>query len=327
MATFIAALALPFYCGAGLQPQFSLPLLRRRSVTSSHTVEPTRIPQHVADLQYYMTLSMHSRSVGSIIWSIFWQPDIECNLVSPWLASILSVIKPVLISRNLEQLVKVFAFRRPRIASWWLGLFLLGDLTILDHITRYLETLEERWGYGSMAPPDMAVAAWTGSPQSFLDDELAHPYRDLDQQASRVDLLRHRHNCGLQDESSRTLSWRPFGHIAKGHVEPELWPWLERGHVRNYVHWVWWIKKGKETVCDIQPDFRRDTGRFILHIPDRLQTISERRYAAPNYAVKIEPSREATLLMVRYCLEDASGDRDTCILAMPGIVSHPWLKH
>jgi hypothetical protein len=38
----------------------------------------------------------------------------------------------------------------------------LGDFTILDHITRYLETLEELWGYGYMAPPDAAVAAWTG---------------------------------------------------------------------------------------------------------------------------------------------------------------------
>jgi hypothetical protein len=118
-----------------------------------------------------------------------------------------------------------------------------------------------------------------------------------------------------------------IGYIAKEHVEPELWPWLERGHTRTYVHWVWWAKKGKETVCDIQPGFRRDTGRFIMHISDRLQTISEWRHMASNHAVKLKPSREATLLMVHYCLEDASGDRDTCILAMSGVVSHPWLKH
>jgi len=60
---------------------------------------------------------------------------------------------------------KVFACRRPRIASWWLGIFLLGDFTILDQITRYLETLEERGvDFGSTALPDTIVAVWTGSP-------------------------------------------------------------------------------------------------------------------------------------------------------------------
>lgn len=76
-------------------------------------------------------------------------------------------------------------------------MFLLGDFTILDQISRYLDTLEERWGYGSVSYPDVAVAAWTGSPQSFLDDETLRPYNDPKGPVSRSDLLRHRYNFFL----------------------------------------------------------------------------------------------------------------------------------
>jgi hypothetical protein len=141
-----------------------------------------------------MALSMDPRSCGPVVWSIFWQPDVECNLVSPWLSSIASVLKPILESHNWIILPKVFAFRRPRIASWWLGIFLLGDTAIFDRVARYLETLEERWGFGSMAPPDITAATWTGTPQSFLDDESPSPYRDSKTPVARADLLRHRHN-------------------------------------------------------------------------------------------------------------------------------------
>lgn len=326
-AAFLAALALPFYRNVDLTPQFPLPSLRRRS-TNSAVLEPTvsNLRQYVADLRYYMTLSMHPRSIGSVIWSIFWQPDIESNLVSPWLSSTLSVIKPILESRDLRKLAKVFAFRRPRVASWWLGILLLGDSTILDRIARYLETLEERWGFGSMAPPDPTVTAWTGSPQSFLDDDSTYIYIDQKEPVPRADLLRHRFNFRLQDEAYRKLSWRPFGHVTKELIEPDLWPWLERGHSREYIHWVWWVRRGKHVVHDVQRGFRRDTGRFAAKVPDRLQTIPAAGHAEHDALIKLGPSKEATLLMISYCMEDVCGDRDIYISALPEVRSHPWLK-
>ena len=178
-----------------------------------------------------------------------------------------------------------------------------------------------------MAPPDLAVAAWTGSPMSFLDDKSAHPYKDPEEPVSRADLLRHRDNFRLQEEAFRTSAWRPFGYVARDLIEPDLWPWLERGYVREYVHWVWWIKKGKHVRRDVQLGFRRNTGRFAANVPDRLETIPVLRPAGYNDAIKLEPSKEATLLMIYYCLEDVTGDRDTSISAIPGAIEHPWLKH
>lgn len=322
-AAFLAALALPFYHRVKLQPQFPVPKLCRRNIDIT-LLEPIR--QYVADLRYYMTLSMHPRSLGSVIWSIFWQPEVECNLVSPWLKSIISVLRPIIDAGNLPMMAKTFAFRRPRVALWWLGIFLLGDTSILKLIVRYLETLNERWGYGSMAPPDTAVSVWTGSPQSFLNDETPHVYTCLKDAVPVADLLRYRYNFRLQDESSLLLSWRPFGFISKEAVEPDLWPWLECGHGRKYMHWVWWMKKEHGSVPDVQPGFRKDTGRFIASVPDHLEVIRTSQYAACDEDIKLEPSLESTLRMIHYCVYDSNGDQDREISSVPGALMHPWLK-
>jgi hypothetical protein len=264
-AAFLAALALPFYRHVGLQPQFPIPVLKRQSINGA-SLKPIR--QYVADLRYYMTLSMHPRTLGSILWSIFWQPEVECNVVSPWLASILSVIRPVITSKDLYVMARIFALRRPRVGLWWLGVFVLGDPGILDLIARYLETLEERWGYASMASPDTVASSWTGSPQSFLDEKDSRVYVNLDDLVPMADVLRHRNNFRLQDTASTPLSWRPFGYVYKHALEIDLWPALERGHSREYVHWVWWIKRDRGTVDrDVQLGFRKDTGRFFQASP------------------------------------------------------------
>lgn len=91
---FLAALALPFYRHLKLQPHFPQPMMKRsRLVSHAHS---DLIKSYVKDLSYYMTLSMQPRCVGSIIWSIFRQPEIECSLVSPWLSSISAILKPII---------------------------------------------------------------------------------------------------------------------------------------------------------------------------------------------------------------------------------------
>ncbi|KAK4143142.1 uncharacterized protein C8A04DRAFT_37693 [Dichotomopilus funicola] len=322
-AAFLAALALPFTRDDGQNPRFPKPgsmTPTRTSLPSKPATEPSRIRQYTADLRYYMAISMHPRSVGSVLWSIFWQPSVPANLVNPWLASISTVLTS---TPNPTQLARVFLLRRPRVALWWVGLLLLGDLpTIHSRIALYLSTTEERWGFGSLARPDTAVAAWTGTPQSFLDDSSPNPYGagKTDQKIARHDLLRHRYNFHLQDEMSVRLSWIPFGSIPRECVEPDLWPWLDRGHTREYVHWVWWIRQGRAKTgtrlhCDVQRGFRRDTGRFVEDVPDHLDVTRARGRRARHGSIKMEPSRASTSRMVSHS-----------ILALPGADSHPWVK-
>lgn len=290
-------------------------------------METGPIRQYVADLRYYMTLSMHPGSVGSIIWSIFWQPDVECNTVSPWLSFILSVLRPIIDNGNLDVLLKTFALRRPRVALWWVGIFLLGSPAIPSFIVRYLEMLEECWGYASIASPDTTVSVWTGSPESFLDAEPLRTYVGLKCLVTRADLLKHRYNFCLRDTASVPLSWRPFGVVPMEAIELELWPSLEHCPTRTYKHWVWWIKKGQTVISrNIQLGFRKDTGRFVQDVADHLDIVHLDDVTECNDSVNLEPSREATLGMIDYCMEDIMGDRDTDISAVLGARTHPWLE-
>lgn len=65
---FLAALALPFYRLIGLQPRFPIPVLKGQNTDSgTDSTSLKRIQQYVADLRYYITLSIHPRSLGSIL--------------------------------------------------------------------------------------------------------------------------------------------------------------------------------------------------------------------------------------------------------------------
>lgn len=189
-----------------------------------------------------------------------------------------------------------------------------------------LETLEERWG-ASMAPPDSDASSWIWLPQSLLDEKNDHDYANADDLAPIADVLRHRNNFRLQDTSSTTLSWKPFGYVKKRELEAELWPGLERGYSREYVHWVWYKRGSEDMNYDIQMGFRKDTGRFAPDIPDQLDMKRARRRPTKYTAdIKLEPSRQSTLHMVHYCVEGATGDRDTDISIIPGVKAHRWLK-
>ncbi|KAK0734485.1 hypothetical protein B0T26DRAFT_670776 [Lasiosphaeria miniovina] len=206
-SAFLAALALPFFHSDGLQPQFPSPLLKRWSpgTAKAATKEPARIRQYTADLRYYMTLSMNTKCLGSALWSIFWQPDIETNLIA-----------------------------------------------------RYLETLKKRCGFGSMSLPETTIPAWTGTPQPFLDDE-----------------------------------WQ----------------------------------KSKGLVQDVQLGFRKDTGRSVPDVPDHLGTLRGRGRISANEVIRLGPSRDSTLRMLNFYMQDVRDGRDACLLGVSATASHPWLKY
>src|SRR5690606_1726476 len=83
-ASFLATLALPFYGFMKLQPQLPPPNLTgpRRNGTPSRSCEQD-IREYMGHVRYFMTLSIQPPSIGSIIGSMLWQPDVECNLVGP----------------------------------------------------------------------------------------------------------------------------------------------------------------------------------------------------------------------------------------------------
>ncbi|KPM35390.1 hypothetical protein AK830_g11173 [Neonectria ditissima] len=329
-AAFLATLGIPFYRMAKMQPRFPKPYLVVNKDPVLDNNLPKAIHGYTADLKYYMTLSMHQWSLGPVLWSIFWQPDIQCNLVSPWLAAINSVIRPALDGCDFEMLAKVFASRRPRIALWWHGLFLLGNPKILDLIRNYLDTLDEGCSYDTLARPDIVAAAWTGAPQSFLDDQASRNYAGLDDLVPRADLLQHRHTLTLRDPWPLFYGWRPFGSVLKDSIEPDLYPWLERGHRRDYQQWTWWAKDGTIKAPLISTGFRQETNRFDGTVPDKLAIIPAPDSFVPlppSINVPLAPSKRATLQMIAHSLGNIVGERSVSTAVIRGLgKNHPWLE-
>ncbi|KAH7186019.1 uncharacterized protein B0J16DRAFT_399881 [Fusarium flagelliforme] len=317
-ASFLATLVLPFYNFMKLQSRLPPPRLTRTQKNGTFRSSHKQIIRgYFNDIRYFMTLSIDPVSIGSIIWSIFWQPDVDCNLVSPWLASILDTLEPVIKQKRFDVLVKVFLSRRPRVAIWWVALFLLGDLALLDWIGRYTVNLEEKYGFGSLSPPDPMVSAWTGSRQSFLDLDRDSLYPAPDDLVSRADLLRCRFDLKLQDSSSN-LSWRPFGYIQKKHVELELWPQLETRYSRKYHSFTWYLHH-KQPVSD--KGFRVCTGRNVRDVPDNLELSTTSSIDSPVkdcQCIKVRPSKESTLRMMSFLVEDVAGSRDWVNADLPG---------
>ncbi|KAI8722634.1 hypothetical protein NCS52_00407700 [Fusarium sp. LHS14.1] len=316
-AGFLAALVLPFYSFMDIQPQLPTPRLTKSERSVFEDTHEQEIRQYYSDLRYFMALGSHPPSVGSVLWSIFWQPDVECNLVGPWLSSILEVLRPTIKQKHVEVILKMFIARRPRVAIWWVAIFLLGDLTVLDCIQRYTQKLEEKGGIGSMAAPDPIVSAWTGAKQSFLDDEKDATYGDQTDLVSRADVLRCRFDLKLQDYASVLLAWRPFGYIQKGQIEVELWPQLETRYVRQYHSFVWYPEKGSPAAPE--HGFRHDTGRDVKNVPDNLDrpstgVMSKGGYQSP---LSIRPSRISTRRMMHFLVEDTVGARDWANADLP----------
>jgi hypothetical protein len=187
---FLAALALPFYNHLELQPQLPMPRITMDHRT--HAIPPECIRDYVSDLPYYMTLCLHPASVGSVIWSIFWEPELDCNLVSAWFGAILEVLRPIIEARDLEMLAKIFIVCRLQPALLWLGVLVMCDLAMLDMLVSYLESHEERENFGWWSGPDIDVAVWTGSKKSLLDEDVSDTYEGIAAQVPRSDLLCHR---------------------------------------------------------------------------------------------------------------------------------------
>ncbi|PQE27429.1 hypothetical protein CJF31_00009032 [Rutstroemia sp. NJR-2017a BVV2] len=195
---------------------------------------------------------------------------------------------------------------------------------------------QEREYFGSWSRPDVDVAAWTGSKQSFLDEDILDTYEGIDVQVPRSDLLRHRFNFRLSDQDDLRFGWQPKGHVSKEQIEPELWPRLEIGCSRKYEHWIWWLperdEKGASKIPefmmpDIRRGFRHDKTRDKQTVTEELNTETGTVAIPDKFSceVRLGPLRDATSNIVSYGSKDAAGDRSLEAIVIPGVRQHPWM--
>ncbi|RCI11108.1 hypothetical protein L249_7300 [Ophiocordyceps polyrhachis-furcata BCC 54312] len=322
---FFAALLIPYQREFLMHPTFPAVCLERSEGRSFTDMDEGLIRSYELDMSYFMTISLSPSSVNSILWSVFWQPDIDCNLASPWLRGILEVLEPVIEAEDFETLLKMFALRRPRIAPWWMAIFLLGNGPMLERIQQYLDPTVPNVHFWTLHRPDPTLSAWTGAVQTFIECA-----GDADRLGpgliSRADLARSLFINQQWLPASTPQSWRPFGKVEWRDVVPELRPYLSTLPCYHYWHFTW-DRGTEEPLTSL--GFRRDTARHVEHVSDNLELLSSESDDDDENCSRLInrcQSKKATVGMITLLMRDVCGRRNWVNTAMPDSVRyHDWL--
>jgi len=180
-------------------PKHVSPMEPKDSVDASSISIPDLLNGHSELLPKYMTLSSNIWGLRSLLCSTFFNPDIECNLVSAWLNPAFAVLDSI--SHRKSYLAILLANRQPRVGILWLGAILTDlDKSILRDIRMGMTAL------------DLSASAWTGTTQTFLTAQIG---------TSDGESIR-------RDDECRLL----FITACEGHDRPPIWTWKPFGNTR-----------------------------------------------------------------------------------------------
>ena len=269
-------------------------------------------------LPRYMALSSNPQFLSSALWGIFWEPGIDCNLVSAWCEPIIRVVSPLVQSGNIEVLAHIFAQRRPNIAALWYGVLACGRTRVFNAIINYLNALRPPVPCKPMAE----IAAWTGSPQSFMDVCGSGPYLSGDQ-VTRADVWRLRHECWNVDDEGvlpfrnpPLCPWQPFGTMLPAETELSVRPHLEcRRHEWAYLGWTWLTDDGCSV---IDHGLRSDENISVIPTISRQEVVTD-QWVMPSISKDNIASRKATGDIFRWAATEMEPSGKE-------IYSHPWVE-
>lgn len=308
------ALTLPLHNETASMVQLPKPFLIRQD---TKLASPSSIDREYGNLARYMTLSSNPVFLSSTLWAIFWEPEVDCNLVSPWCDPIIEVVKPLIDNGNLEMLGHVLALRRPNIAPLWYGIVACGRTKSVLAIVSFLQNLHSP--VPSLPIPE--VAAWTGSPQSFLDLRGSGPYVQGNHQVARKDVWRLRHELwdvepeGAPFRNPPTCPWPPFGVMGVEELEIPVRTHIHcQRHHWVYTRWTWLLIDGIE-LLDEPPTRQESWPGFESESHLRPQD----SLATPSYSTDHAASERAVGDIFRWAateMEDTGRD----------IYAHPWVE-
>lgn len=196
------ALYIPFLRGG----KVSLPFpkqISRLELTERVGDSPVSITdllnEHKELLPKYMTLSSNTWGLRSLLCCTFFDPDIECNLVSAWLNPAFAILDSI--SSSQSTLATLLANRQPRLGILWLGaIFTNLAKSVLRDIRAGMTAL------------DLPASAWARTTQTFLTSNMG---------TSNGESI-HR------DDECRLL----FITACEAHDRPPIWPWKPFGDTK-----------------------------------------------------------------------------------------------
>lgn len=167
---------------------------------------PTRLETEIVFeegklLPYYMTLSCDCRGMQSLLCGSFFDPEVSCNLVSPWLEPIFSIIDPIVQRGDYGALAMIMGKRQTKLASLWLGA-IISEMAqiILPYVRNGLLSVE------------FHASAWTSTTHSFVLARPPTPCAISNNEISRSDECRLLYLMESEGHSRVPVCpWKPFG--------------------------------------------------------------------------------------------------------------------
>ncbi|KAF5674972.1 immunoglobulin variable region used by the ITC63B heavy chain [Fusarium heterosporum] len=210
-------------------------------------------------LDRLLTLSCHARGVKSLLASVFFEPEVCCNVVGKWLDGSFAFLNRV---KDPHLLLRILIERDPGLGFLWIGSFITGA---------YHQTLREgRAGWWII---DLEAAAWTNTLVSFI--QLPVPrLQHTTQSISRANECRLLFLChGMSYTIPPLFPFPPFGSSAlvDTNLEVHEHSLCGEAHGLRYGYFTWRCTDGLEVEQRFETTFiepRSKNGRQSSQEPD-----------------------------------------------------------
>jgi hypothetical protein len=187
-------------------------------------------------LDRLLLLSCNSTGVRALLNSIFFEPDVACNICGAWLQGSFAFLDSNK-TREPHAVLRTLMRKDPDLGFLWLGAFITGVEE------RCLQ--EARVGWWKV---DLSIAAWTGTHASFIQDSIPKAPPDA-REISRADECRLMYLSHELDHAAPPLfPFAPFGSTAMQDTDHEV-----RRHARcsathglEYSRFTWDCQGGKK---------------------------------------------------------------------------------
>ncbi|KAJ5350606.1 hypothetical protein N7541_008333 [Penicillium brevicompactum] len=282
------------------------PITKERQAKSCLSIDsmPQSWKRYMEDIDYYMTLSCHVEMMYAAICGAFWEPDVPCNLASPWLHPVFNEVitrSPEISACDQEILGLICAIRRPSIGALCIGAVIIG----LGQ--RILES-----SAGGNPPVNQNAYPWTGSIHCFMDLPGTGPYTCEDGDSfSRQDTWRllHLQTTNLDDldyEVRPFAAWAPCGVSPMKNCDLQVVRHLKcPRHEYQYDHWTWITEDG--TTIDDYGASRELSTPMPGAISEILNTMNHRSFELKELDPEQLASDEATWQAFNWYLNSGNG--------------------
>ncbi|KAF8861685.1 hypothetical protein BDZ45DRAFT_586758 [Acephala macrosclerotiorum] len=241
-AALAATLLLPVAKFDNRVVQLPTPRVRRKIRLNKKTICKTPAwSENLKQLDRLLTLSCNAVGTKALLNSVFFEPDVECNICGAWLQGTFAFLDSDIV-KDQHTLLRVLMKRDPSLGFLWLGAFITGAQT------RSLQ--EARQGWWKI---DLNAAAWTGTLMSFIQEPVSKLPAGTEE-ISRADECRLMYLSHDQFYTVPPLfPFAPFGStaITDTNIDVRQHARCETSHSLEYEGLTWHCRGGKRTATTV----------------------------------------------------------------------------